>query len=87
MSAGIQRGLAAIESAGLAPRRSLTPHDGCVVVQGRHSQLTKMQKLAQTRQIIDAGMETMLTNPRISKEEGTHHGCHGPSREGGPVLA
>lgn len=72
MSAGFHRALATIESAGLAPSGSLTQQMDAVIWKEGDSQLTKMQKLAQTRQIIEAGMESTLTDPKLPAAQRAH---------------
>ena len=70
--AGIQRNLAAIEAAGLMPSGALTHQMEAVVAKEGDTNLTKMQKLAQIRQIVDAGLETLASNPRVSEEQKKH---------------
>lgn len=65
MVSGIQRNLSAIESMGLAPSGSLTNQMEAVVVKPGDSQLTKLRRLAQTRQIIERGLDTPLSDPAI----------------------
>jgi len=65
LSAGFQRSLAAIEAAGLAPSGTLSHQMDSVIFKEGDTNLTKLQKLAQTRQIIEAGLETTLANPRL----------------------
>jgi hypothetical protein len=69
MSTGFQRTLAAIESAGLMPSGSLTHQMDAVIFKPGDTELAKLHKLAQTRQIVESGMEVILTNPRISDSE------------------
>ena len=69
MAAGIQRNLAAIEAAGLMPSGTLTHMMDAVIIKDGDTNLTKLQKLAQIRQIADAGLETLLNNPRVSEEQ------------------
>jgi hypothetical protein len=72
MATGFQRSLAAIESAGLAPTGSLTHQMDAVLFKEGDTNLTKLQKLAQTRQIVEAGLETTIANPRVPKEMREH---------------
>ena len=72
MATGFQRSLAAIESAGLAPSGSLTHQMDSVLFKEGDTNLTKLQKLAQTRQIVEAGLETTIANPRVPKEMRDH---------------
>lgn len=72
LSAGFQRSLAAIESAGLAPSGTLSHQMDAVIFKEGDTNYTKLQKLAQTRQIVEAGLETVLSNPRIPPETRKH---------------
>ena len=69
MSTGFQRTLAAIESAGLMPSGTLTHQMDAVIFKEGDTNLTKLHKLAQTRQIVDSGLEVMEANPRLSDSE------------------
>lgn len=69
MSVGFQRSLAQIEAAGLMPSGTLTHQMDAVIFKPGDTNLTKLHKLAQTRQIVESGMEVILTNPRISESE------------------
>ena len=69
MATGFQRSLAQIESAGLMPSGSLTHQMDAVLFKEGDTNLTKMHKLAQTRQIVEAGMEVIQANPRVSPSE------------------
>lgn len=69
MATGFQRSLAQIESAGLMPSGSLTHQMDAVLFKEGDTNLTKLHKLAQTRQIVEAGMEVVDANPRVSPEE------------------
>jgi hypothetical protein len=71
MSVGFQRTLAAIESAGLMPSGTLTHQMDAVIFKPGDTQLTKLHKLAQTRQIVESGLEVVMSNPRISDDEKT----------------
>ncbi len=72
LATGIQRNLAAIEAAGLAPPNSLMHMMDAVIFKEGDSNFTKLQKLAQTRQIVEAGLETILANPRVSESQKDH---------------
>jgi len=72
LATGIQRNLAAIEAAGLAPPNSLMHMMDAVIFKEGDSNFTKLQKLAQTRQIVEAGLETILANPRVSEGQKKH---------------
>jgi len=69
MATGFQRSLAQIESAGLMPSGSLTHQMDAVLFKEGDTNLTKLHKLAQTRQIVEAGMEVIEANPRVTPEE------------------
>lgn len=69
LSAGFQRSLAAIEASGLAPSGTLTHQMDSVIFKSGDTNLTKLYKLAQTRQIVEGGMETVMSNPRVSQSE------------------
>lgn len=67
--AGLQRQLAAIEAQGLLPSGMLTGQMEAVVWKEGDTNLVKMDKLAQIRQIVESGLETMGHNPRVSADE------------------
>lgn len=68
MTAGIQRNLASIEAVGLMPSGALTHMMDNVIIKEGDTQLTKASKLAEIRQILEAGMEPILANPKVPKE-------------------
>lgn len=68
-AAGFHRSLAGIESAGLAPSGQLSNQMDSVVFKAGDSDMTKLEKLAQTRQIVEAGLETTLANPKLPKQQ------------------
>ncbi len=68
-AAGIQRNLAAIEAQGLMPPGTLSNQMEAVIWKEGDTNLTKLQKLAETRQIVDAGLGHILENPRVSDPE------------------
>ena len=72
LSAGFQRSLAAIESAGLAPSGTLSHQMDAVIFKEGDTNFTKLQKLAQTRQIVEAGLETTMSNPKLAKAQRDH---------------
>jgi len=72
MSAGFTRSLAAIEAAGLVPSGQLTHQMDAIVFKEGDTNLTKMQRMAQTRQIVEKGLETIATNPRVPEETKKH---------------
>jgi hypothetical protein len=69
MATGVQRTLATIEAVGLMPTNYLTHQMDAVVWKEGDTQLTKLHKLAQTRQIVQAGIESIEANPRVSAME------------------
>jgi len=66
MIAGVSRSLSTIETAGLAPNGSITHSMDSITLNEGDSQLTKMRKLAETRQIIEKGLEPNLANPKLA---------------------
>lgn len=72
LSSGFQRSLASIEAAGLAPSGTLSHQMDSVIFKEGDTNLTKLQKLAQTRQIVEAGLESTMANPRIPDEQREH---------------
>lgn len=69
LTAGIRRSLAAIESAGLSPTNSLMHMMDAVTLKQGDTNFTKILKLAETRQIVEAGYEVVLSNPRVSESQ------------------
>lgn len=72
LSTGFQRALAAIEGSGLAPAGSLMHQMDAVIFKEGDTNYTKLMKLAQTRQIVEKGLETTLANPRVAPETRKH---------------
>lgn len=72
MATGFHRALASIEAAGLAPSGQLSNAMDAIIFKEGDTNLTRLQKLAQTRQIIEAGLETTLSNPKIPDEQRQH---------------
>ncbi len=72
LSTGFQRNLAAIESAGLAPNGSLSHQMDSLIFKEGDFNSTKLHKLAQIRQIVEAGLETALANPRMPESQRKH---------------
>lgn len=68
MATGIERSLAAIESSGLAPSGALTNQMGGVVWREGWTNFSKLRALAETRQIVEKGLEVQLHNPRVPEE-------------------
>lgn len=65
---GFQRALAAIEGAGLAPSNALMHQMDQVIFKEGDTNFTKLVKLAQTRQIVEKGLETITANSRVDAE-------------------
>jgi hypothetical protein len=65
MMAGVARNLSAIETSGLAPNGSLTKSVDAIVLKEGDSELTKMRKMAELRQIVEKGLEPNLANPHM----------------------
>lgn len=72
LATGFQRTLAAIEASGLAPSGQLTHQMDAVIFKEGDTNFTKLQKMAQIRQIVEKGMESTLSNPRVPKETKDH---------------
>ena len=72
LASGLQRNLAAIEAAGLAPSGTLTHQMDAVIFKNGDTNYTKLQKLAQIKQIANAGIETTLSNPRLPEKQVKH---------------
>ncbi len=68
MSAGIQRSLAAVEAAGMIPSGSLTHAMDTLTFKEGNSNQTKLLKLAQTRQIIERGLNPYINNPKVDPD-------------------
>jgi hypothetical protein len=71
-AAGFHRSLAGIESAGLAPSGQLSNQMDQVIIKQGDTQFNKLEKFAQTRQIVEAGLETTMSNPKLSDDQRTH---------------
>ena len=72
LATGFQRALAAIEGSGLAPTNTLIHQMDAVIFKEGDTNWTKLMKLAQTRQIVEKGLETTLANPRVPDETKKH---------------
>lgn len=66
---GLSRSLAFIDSQGLQPGVKFTDSFNAEQLREGDLPLTKLMKLARQREIVEAGMETLLTNPRIAPEQ------------------
>jgi hypothetical protein len=65
MVPGIGRSLAAIETGGLAPSGTMSSSMDGLVLKAGDSEMTKMRKMAELRQIVEKGMEPNLVDPKI----------------------
>lgn len=68
-SVGINRALAALEAAGLAPPGSLTNQMEGLQLQLGDTDLTKMQKMATVRQQAGNSIDAILASPLLSKQQ------------------
>lgn len=68
MLAGVKRNLAAIETMGLAPAGALTESMASLELRPGDTQVTKLRKLAEMRQIVEKGMDVPLADPAIPPE-------------------
>jgi hypothetical protein len=66
---GIARSLATIETGGLATNGSLTSSMDALTLKAGDSEITKMRKMAEIRQIVEKGMEPNLVDPRIPEPQ------------------
>lgn len=67
--AGITRALGGIEAAGLMPSGTLVHQMDAVIAQPGDTGITRLQKMAEIRQIMEEGVNTYLSNPRIAPEQ------------------
>lgn len=65
MLAGITRNLSTIETSGLAPNAGFTKSMESVILKEGDTEITKMRKMAEIRQIVEFGLEAGLSNPRL----------------------
>jgi len=65
MATGFKRALGFIESAGLAPPGSLIDQMDQIIFHAGNTNFVKLRKLAQTRQIVEAGLEQYVNDPRV----------------------
>lgn len=66
---GVTRSLALIDSQGLSPGANFTESFNAEMLKEGDTQFTKLLKLSRQREIVDAGMETLLTNPRLGQSQ------------------
>lgn len=69
MIAGLRRNLATIETQGLAPQGTFTESLSAVEFKAGDTNMDKMRKLAEARQIIEYGLLPSLDNPRVPAEQ------------------
>lgn len=69
MVSGVKRNLAAIEAAGNMPPGSLTAQMDQVELKPGDTQINKLQRMAEIRQISQAGLESILTQPGLSQQQ------------------
>lgn len=72
LATGFQRALATLEAQGLAPNAGLAHQMDAIIFKDGDTNFTKLQKLAQIRQIVEKGMESTLANGRIPESQKTH---------------
>jgi hypothetical protein len=65
MIAGVSRNLATIETAGLAPNGSLTHSMNSITIGEGDTQMTKLRKMAEMRQIVEENLTPQLSNPKL----------------------
>jgi hypothetical protein len=66
---GLDRNLASIETAGLVPSGTFSESFSKLAMREGDTELTKLAKLAQMRQIIEKGLEPALANGRVSADQ------------------
>lgn len=69
MFAGVARALGAIETSGLQVNGSLIHSMESVTLNDGDTQMTKLRKLAEVRQIVEKGLEPNLSNPAIPEQQ------------------
>lgn len=69
MAVGVGRNLSTLETQGLAPSGAFTHSMDSVILKEGDSEMTKMRKLAEMRQIVETNLEPNLSNPRIPPEQ------------------
>ena len=65
MLAGLRRNLATIETVGMAPSGAFTETMGSIELRPGDTQLTKLSKMAELRQIVTTGMDIPLSDPSV----------------------
>jgi hypothetical protein len=69
MMAGVSRQLGTLETSGLAVPGSLTHSIDALQIKEGDSVETKMTKMAELRQIVEANNDSMQTNPHLTKDQ------------------
>lgn len=65
LSSGFQRNLASIETSGLAPTGAFVDQLAKLNFSETDTQYTKMQKLAQIRQVVEQGLKSTMNDPKF----------------------
>jgi hypothetical protein len=65
MTAGLARNLATIETSGLLPTGAFTDSMNSVMLRDGDTEETRLRKMAETRQIIERGIQATRNNPRL----------------------
>lgn len=65
MMVGVSRNLATLETSGLSPGGSLTHSLDALTIGEGDTQMTKLRKLAEARQIIETNLSVQLSDPKI----------------------
>jgi hypothetical protein len=68
MVTGVARNLSTLETSGLAPSGSFTDSMNSTILKEGDTEITKLRKMAEIRQIIETNLEPSLHNPRLPKE-------------------
>lgn len=69
MFAGLARALGAIETSGLQVNGSLIHSMESITLNEGDTQMTKLRKMAEVRQIVEKGLEPNLSNPKIPPQQ------------------
>lgn len=69
MFTGVARNLGTLETAGMATQGSLLNSMGGLALKENDTQMTKLRKMAEMRQIVDTNLEPSLSNPRMPDEQ------------------
>jgi len=70
MNAGLARNLAGVESAGMVAPGTFSDQIGQgTMLRAGDTENTKLMKLAETRQILETGLSTALSNPRVPETQ------------------